>query len=263
MQYNEKELIDKIKKKKELADLPYSFVKEMLTGYLQKSRLIPPFSKNQEKIIIKEIRSRLRRHSGMFQGNTSQEKKISLLESKSIKELLMTHSSTRERIQSNSYSKITQEISKINPRSILDLGCGLNPIAIGSRIQKTTYFALDIKENDIDLVRRFFKKNKITGKAYTSDIVKEEKFPQADLCLIFKVLDIIDSKGHKNSENLLKRVPSKIIIASFSTKTLSGKPMKQARRIWLEKMCDRLGCRTEKFRTSNEIFYLIEKQQSI
>jgi len=57
-----------------------------------------------------------------------------------------------------------------------------------------------------------------------------------DLCLIFKVLDIIEKKTHKNAEKILKAINAKRMIISFSTRTLSGKPMEYPRRLWAEKL---------------------------
>jgi len=254
-------LIKKIKKKKELQDLPDSFVKEVLQNYLTKSKIKPPFSDKQEKVIMKEIRAQLRKYSGMFQKNISQKKRIEFLEKEDIESLLKTHSSTKERIESNSYPLIIREIKKLNPQSILDLGCGINPIAISKKLNPKIlkYFASDIKENDLEIVKKFFAKNKIKGKVYTSNLTKEKEFPKTDLCILFKVLDIIETKGHKIAENILKKIPSKVILISFSTKTLSSKPMKNKRRFWLENMSKRLGYSYKSFYTSNEIFYIVRK----
>ena len=73
-------LIAEIKKKKELSDLPDSLVKEALESYLNKNRISIPSASREIKIIVKEIRSQLRRYAGQYQSSHSKSKKLNLLE---------------------------------------------------------------------------------------------------------------------------------------------------------------------------------------
>jgi len=77
---------------------------------------------------------------------------------------------------------------------------------------------------------------------------------------LFKVLDPLEQgKGHKLSEVLIKAIPAKWIVVSFATKTVAGKPMRHPERGWIERMLDRIGYKFSKFKTSNELFYIIQK----
>jgi len=171
--------------------------------------------------------------------------------------LLKTHSSTKERL--NDYIKLIKLIRKYNPRSILDLGCGINPIAIADKFPKTSYYAHDIKQDELKLIDLFFKSHKIAGKTYLKDITKIKNLPNTDICIVFKVLDIIETKGHEKAKNILQKIQSKKIIVSFSTITLSGKPMNSPRRLWFENLLNSLGYKFNIMRTRNEVFYFIEK----
>ena len=91
----------------------------------------------------------------------------------------------------------------------------VNPIALAN--SGLTYYASDIKEDELSLIKRFFKKNKIKGKLFVQDLTKSSlNFPKTDICLILKVLDTIDP-NHVLTETLLKKVHSKYFIISFST----------------------------------------------
>lgn len=248
-------IINKIKQKKELSDLPDSLVSQVLKNYLEKNNLNIPKNKKEEKIIVKEIRSQLRKYAGRFQ--ISSKKRDKLFKEGKIQNLLKTHTSTKERI--NHYPDLKNLIKKINPSSILDLGCGINPLAIAE--SKISYYAYDIKGSEINLINEYFKKKKVKGKAYVKDITQFSKFPKTDLCLILKVLDIIETKGHEKARHLLKKIKSKIIIVSFSTKTLSGKSMRVPRRKWFEYLADELNYSFRDFKLSNEIFYILRKSK--
>ena len=137
------QLLTKIKEKKEFAGLSDEVVSELLKEYSKKHTLPDrKFSPKEEKVIVKEIRSNLRKVTGMFQFNRKNRKK--LLEENKISELLRTHSSTRERICF--YPKLKKKISSLKINSILDLGCGLNPIFLSSK--KIRYLASDIRRTN-------------------------------------------------------------------------------------------------------------------
>ena len=110
------------------------------------------------------------------------------------------------------------------------------------------------------MINSFFEKNKISGKTFVYDLRKiKDGLPKADLCLLFKVLDVIEDKKHKISREILQKVPCKKILVSFSTKKLSGKPMNYPKRKWFERLLQRLNYKFEKFSSDNEVFYLIDK----
>jgi hypothetical protein len=139
------------------------------------------------------------------------------------------------------------------------LGCGLNPLALAS--PEAVYYASDINAEELSLIREFFRKNGIKGDVFSCDLRKIENcsLPEADICLIFKVLDILDDKRHKISESIIRKVRSNFLLISFSTKTLSGKPMKCPRRFWFERLAKKLGFSFEIIGSKNENFYLLKR----
>jgi len=252
------ELIVKIKEKKELSGLADFIVSESVDIYLAKNRINLANLKPRElKILIKDLRAELRNYTGRFQKPLKE--KILLLEKNEIVELLKSHASTRERIES--YPEIKNLIIDLDVKSILDLGCGLNPIALASSDME--YYAVDINEDDLKIVSRFFEKNKIKGKTFTYDLRKlskeENPFPSVDLCLILKVFDVIEKKGHKLAEEIIKKINCRYFLISFSTKTLSGAPMRHPQRGWIELLLTRLKYNFKLIKTRNELFYLASK----
>lgn len=248
-------LIAEIKQKKELSGLNDSVIQEALKKYFTNYKIgEKELSEKERKIIVKEIRDKLRHLTGRFQA--SQDSRRSLLKKGKISDLLSTHTSTKERL--DDYQALKDKISSLNINSILDLGCGINPIALASK--DIEYSAADINEDDLKLVRIYFKLNHIQGNVFFYDLRELEKsLPKADLCLLFKVFDVLETKGHKQAEKIIKFIQCKYIMMSFSTKTLSGKPMNHPQRGWIERLLKRLNYDYECFKTKNEIFYLVSK----
>ncbi|MBS3088349.1 hypothetical protein J4402_01060 [Candidatus Pacearchaeota archaeon] len=247
------QLILQILKKKELSGISKEIVKEILESYLNKNKISSEnLSPKQAKIIIKEIRSKLRNYAGQFQKK--QKNRQELLERDKLNELLKTHTSTAERL--NFYPELKKLLTQLKIKSVLDIGCGINPIALANK--KIIYYAVDIKQDEIDLIKKFFRKNDIRGKVFPYNLLKINlSFPKADICLLFKILDTIEKRA---AERILKSIKSKYILASFSTKTLSNKKMNQPRRYWFEHLLKRINLEYRIINSENEIFYLIKQQ---
>jgi len=255
---NKLELIQKIKTKKELSGLNNKIIRETLETYFKTKNIeLKNLNKSDLKIIIKEIRKELRNLTGRFQKNSKKREK--LLKQGKIKEILKTHKSTAERI--SFYPRLKKLITSLKIKSIIDIGCGINPIALAS--PKIKYYAFDINETDLKLINKFFKIKKILGKAFVYDLRKiSSKKPQhskADICLLFKIIDIVKYKTPNIIDKLVSSLDCKYFFISFSTRTLSGKPMNNPERKWVRKLLLSKNYKVRIFKTKNEIFYLAQK----
>lgn len=157
--------------------------------------------------------------------------------------------------------KIIFKITGI-PKKIVDLGAGINPLSYKQLRCTPEYIAYDINNEFVKKTNEFFRKNRINGKAFCKDILQIE-LPEADVYFLFKLLESVELiKSHKTSEELIKRIPAKWSVVSFSTKTLSGKQMNVPKRRWFELMLKRLNYKYESIETENELFYVIRKSNS-
>lgn len=252
---NKEELIHAILLKRELKGISFDFVNSELSNFIAKNKInLSLLKERQLRVLVKEIRSLLRNRIGMF--SASQKNRSRLIESNEINALLKTHSSTKERI--NIYPWLKEKILSLNPSSILDLACGLNPLAIADK--KSFYYASDINRQDISIVKEYFRKNKILGKVFIYDIKKiDSTIPKADLTLILKTLDILRKSSYLIAKKIISTIKSKNIIVSFSTRTLSGKIMKHSQREWFEKILKEENLEYYTEEKENEIFYFIKK----
>jgi len=262
------ELIKEIKKKKELSNISDQFVKTELEKYLKLHPRIDLTKINIKskdyKIIITDLRAVLRRVYGLFRDDKKNELE-ELLNKGKIKDILATHSSTKERFLI--YERLYKQIFAITgkPKKILDLGCGLNPFSYQfMKLKELEYYAYDIDSKEIEFIKRHFtvlenRNSFFKGKAEVKDIINDV-LPKVDVCFLLKMTDVIDrGKGHKITENLLEKVPAKYIVMSFATRTMSGKKMTAPRRNWVEWLCQRKEYAYEIIEFENEIFYIISK----
>jgi len=288
------DLILAIQKRKGLNDINKDFVRDTLFEHLKRepkavkylnSGKVSPRAENYKQI-MKAVRAKLRRSHTLFWEKSilPERKKLiaKLPKTKTYqqfqelaKEILKTHSSTKERQEF--YPVLHEKIFKITgkPQTVLDLGAGINPLSLiylpqFSKVNKKAleYYAYDINEDEITLLNKFFRKTQkffsnFEGKAEVFDLLHWNKIshmPKVDLCLMFKVTDVLDQgRGHKVTETVIAEIPAKYIVVSFPTVTMSGKRMNHPRRKWFELMCKRLTYEFHHFSTENELFYVVKK----
>ncbi len=272
-------LVEDIKKKKELRNINAEYVQKQLLAVLAQNRslassLAKAFNRKSfaYKQAVKKARANLRKVYGLFRTEkAATEELLTKLNLKKdrmelIKKLLAAHSSTKERLPI--YRRLYKDIFALagRPKSIIDLGCGLNPFSYPyMNLTHLTYYAYDLNEEEISSLNYYFKilhkENKLfLGEAKVVNLFSAEQLKPADICFLFKMTDILDQgKGHKATESVIRKVPVKVVVVSFPTRTMSGKRMNYPRRKWMELMCGRLNYTFKIIEFSNELFYVIKK----
>ena len=103
-------------------------------------------------------------------------------------ELLKTHASTRERLayQSEFYAAIFAVTGM--PKTILDLACGLNPLAFAwmGLPLTTQYHAYDLHQPRVELINHYFKLQGLAQLAEHGDILVHPPQIQAEVAFFFK-----------------------------------------------------------------------------
>ncbi len=259
-----KKAIEKIKTKK-WKNLDEDIIKEKVTEYLTKNPKIKINELNEKssefKKIIKFVKQQLHRPYGAFQSDISKRNRLferlkeNINDEEIKREILLTHSSTRERL--DFYDELKKELSQyIEGKTILDIGCGLNPL----EFDENEIIAVEFNKEDIDLLNEYFKLRNKRSKAILLDLNKKENMEKlknikTDTAFAWKLFDIL---GTKITENIVKSINGCYLIASFSTKTLGNKRMNVPRRVGFQKMLRRLDLGYKTTQIGNEIFYIIE-----
>jgi SAM-dependent methyltransferase len=234
---NMQDFVTRVKSKKELSGISDKIVIALLQKHIPKQA--EKLSEKDIKEIVSLVRAELRKMSGRFQASA------------------LENTSTIERKEE--YSILTKLFEMLKIKSVLDLGCGLNPLKTARSGMK--YYAYDINERNLETVNNYFRENKINGVIKVYDLVNDAaEFPDADITLFMKVFDLLEKRGHKIAEKLITGTNSRYILASFSTKTLSSKPMRHPQRGWIERLLERRGFQFIFFSTKNEIFYLASRE---
>lgn len=292
-------IVGKIKKKKELANLDDRLCAEKIkkiTAKFPKIRKKLENAENFEKIrksaeikqLVKLARAEIRPVYGLFQAGNAEktEKLLKKLEEEIRKqgnpllterkileihnEILQNHVSTRERLKfySEFFEKIFQIIGK--PQSIIDLGCGFNPMALPymdrciNLSDDFEYSAVEMNQNDLEIIKKYFgiiksieryKNAKIDGLKLNFE-EETEKIPKKyyGACLAFKIFDLISTKA---VERIVNSVNCRWLVASFPTKTITTRNMRFKRRAGFQKMLRRLGRKYETVEFDNELVYVI------
>ncbi len=263
-----KNLLESVKAHKKYKSIANEIVLDEIKKYLRSN----PNTKSKDKQAIKDIRKELHLFYSSFQTKKKFQRQKYLQQLKEnpddelTKKLLEITVSTKERLLN--YKKLYKQIFKITgqPKSIADLGCGLNPLSYPfMRLPKVKYYAYDIGEDDMSFLNDYFtimNKHGLNGKAEILNLKnknKLSKIPSTDVIFLFKILDVLDKKDHKTSEELITTLIKKtsFIVASFATKTITRKNMNFPQRKWFELMLERNNLKFKIIETSNEIYYVI------
>jgi 16S rRNA (guanine(1405)-N(7))-methyltransferase len=271
------DVIHDILAKKELAGIEHAFVEAILEKELRRdaklAKQVDTLSVRSAayKDLVKSVRAVLRRNVTLYGQGDARERDVLLAELRQsgnaakreeiIQHLLATHNSTKERLPhyDQVYAGIFKRVGK--PASVLDIGCGLNPISYPDR--GASYVGVDIDRQLCTTVQQYFDIVSMDGACKVLDAKGMEQIstlPKSDVAFVFKLLELLEKKlGHKISEKLIKALPAKHIIVSFPTVTSSGAPMRAPHRAWIEMMLRRIGYSYETFTIPNEIFYVITK----
>jgi 16S rRNA (guanine(1405)-N(7))-methyltransferase len=141
------------------------------------------------------------------------------------RQLLDVHSSTRERlpILDRFYPAIFETTGR--PGSILDLGCGLNPVSLpwmglsaGSR-----YIALDIDRERIRFLNRFLCLAELDPLARCQDILVQPPDDAADVALLLKMSPSLERLEPGATLDLIEQLRAPYVVVSFAVKSLGGR----------------------------------------
>ncbi len=260
-----KRVVELVLQKKELKNIServvLAVIKENITKKIESLIKTERLKTKEFKQFVKIVRAQLRRQYGAFQNPKIDRKK--LVKNKDYTALLKSHQSSKERL--SQYEELYSRIFTITgkPKSIIDIGCGMNPLSYEyMQLKNVEYFALDISGYDLEVINEYFKQKKLRGDIRVFDAIRDKyDFKKNyDICFCFKLFEILEtSKSHRLTEDVFKKLPAEWVIASFSTKTLSGAPMTKRRRVWFEVMLKRLKKSFTTIELQNELFYVIKK----
>jgi len=138
--------------------------------------------------------------------------------------VMRRHASTRERLEhlESFYPGIWRHTGV--PRSILDLGCGLGPLALPwMGVGDARYVATDVDEGAIAVVRSFLEAIGQPHRVETRDLVDGAPEEEADVGLLLKLVTTLDRQHREAASHLLQGLRTRHAVVSFAARSLGGR----------------------------------------
>lgn len=134
------------------------------------------------------------------------------------------HASTRERVPHlDAFYPAIWAITGV-PRRVLDLGCGLNPLALPwMGIGAATYHAIDVEASGLDLVRGFLEAAAQPHVVELRDLVADTPTEPADVVLLLKLVTTLDRQHADAAATLLRALRADHAVVSFAARSLGGR----------------------------------------
>jgi 16S rRNA (guanine(1405)-N(7))-methyltransferase len=179
------------------------------------------------------------------------------------REIMRHHASTRERlaILETFYDTTLGSLGPV--RSVLDLACGLNPLALPwmPLAPDAVYYACDIYADMIDFLNGFFAQAGVRGRARVCDLAAGAPAEQADLALVLKALPPLDQQAKHAGRDLLRALNARHILVSFPAQSLGGrgKGMAENYEQRFRTLAEAEGWAIERFAFPTELAFLVRK----
>jgi len=141
------------------------------------------------------------------------------------RELMGRHASTRERLPvlEDFYTTVLGGLPPIH--SLLDLACGLNPLALPWMpvTCETEYLACDIYQDQIALLNRWFALVGQPGAAFTCDLLSGAPVRRVDVALLLKTIPCLEQVDRDAGRRLLASIEAPVVIVSYPVHSLGGR----------------------------------------
>jgi 16S rRNA (guanine(1405)-N(7))-methyltransferase len=139
--------------------------------------------------------------------------------------IMTHHASTRERlpILDQFYTTLLTDLAPIS--SILDLACGLHPLALPwmPLAEPVTYYAYDIYQQMMDFLQEWFTLIGIQGHAQMCDILQACPTHPVDVAFVLKTIPCLEQLDKHAGQHLLQAINARYLIVSFPVHSLGGK----------------------------------------
>ena len=142
-----------------------------------------------------------------------------------LRQVMALHSSTRERlpILDEFYTTVLADLPSVD--TVLDLACGLNPLARPwlPLPQTAVYHAHDIYADMVHFLNRVMEQLQWPGRATVRDLISDPPTEPVDLALLLKAVPCLDQLDKTAVSRLLDSLPTRYWLISFPLQSLGGR----------------------------------------
>jgi 16S rRNA (guanine(1405)-N(7))-methyltransferase len=178
--------------------------------------------------------------------------------------LMSQHASTHERlpILEHFYGETLAGIAPVH--SILDIACGLNPLAIPwiPLAPNASYYAVDIYEDLMSFVGSYLNLSGLSGQAVAGNVLASIPFKvKVELALMLKAIPCLEQIDRLASMRLLDQIDAQHLLISFPVHSLGGrsKGMVATYESRFQELMLGRGWMVQKFMYASEMAFLVSK----
>ena len=225
------------------------------------------------KEVEQAVRKRLHNIVASFLGDPDYKEAAVALKSAFVREdnevereaciqVMSRHISTRERlpILKAFYRDIFRITGK--PRIILDIACGLNPIAFPwmDLPVTTLYHAYDIHQERVDFINLYFTLEGLPPLAHIQDVAVNMPQEEGDVVFFFKELHRFEENYQGRGLLLLENLHARYLIVSFPAISLQGgRSLVKIYRLFMQEMIAGKGWPSQELLYANELVFVLDK----
>ena len=169
------------------------------------------------------------------------------------------HASTRERVGDldRFYAEVWRAVGAV-PASVLDLACGLNPLALPfmGLDARANYLACDVDGRVLDEVEGFLTLVGQPHRTWACDLVNGAPADAADVALLLKTVPILDRQDAGAAARVLSGLHARHAVVSFPARSLGGRGrLERSYRPRMDGLLEELGTRVN---ASTELLFRSE-----
>jgi 16S rRNA (guanine(1405)-N(7))-methyltransferase len=140
------------------------------------------------------------------------------------RQVMSHHASTRERLPflDSFYDTVLGDLPPIH--SVLDLACGLNPLAAMwmPLAADAVYYACDIYEDQIDFLNSVSQQSGQRGQAFVGNLLAEVPAQAVDVALLLKTIPCLEQLDKGIGPRLLAQINTPVVVVSYPARSLGG-----------------------------------------
>ncbi len=179
------------------------------------------------------------------------------------KQAMRAHASTRERLPILE-SFFSTTLSGITPiTSVLDLACGLNPLALPWMPvdPSVPYHACDIYGDMVDFIGAFFSHMNQSGRVFSCDLSQSIPADKIHLALLLKSIPCLEQLDKQLPVQLMDEIKAKHLLVSFPVASLGGreKGMRANYETHFMQLVDGYPWKIQRFEFLGELAFLVTK----
>jgi len=174
---------------------------------------------------------------------------------------MQAHTSTAERLRiiDEFFQCCLERLAPVH--SVLDLGCGINPLALPwiPLVDDPIYQGIDIFEDMTRFDQRFLQHVHLRGRVNCADFLGELPKQRFQVAFALKIIPLVDQLKKEFTHQWLESIPADYLLVSFPIFSLSGKGKRMLENysIRMMQLIEGGNWKMEQFEFSTELAFLL------